>query len=261
MKKAGTRTSTKTATAPAGTKPTAGKAAAAKPPAKAGAATRGRFITFEGGEGAGKSTQIKRLADRLAEANIRTVATREPGGSPGAEIMRHLVLSGVGKVLGGADLETLLFAAARADHVNLVIEPSLGHGVWVLCDRFSDSTRVYQGSVGRVDPMLIEALDRVTIDGLRPDLTLVLDVPVEVGLARAAQRRGSAEPDRFESEDVAFHEKLREGFRALTASDPERCVLVDADADADTVAARVWQTVLARFPELARKKRRVKERS
>lgn len=259
MKKAAPRKSaTKTATDPAA-KSTVAKSTARKSTAAAASPSRGRFITFEGGEGAGKSTQIKHLADRLAEANIRTVATREPGGSPGAEIMRHLVLSGVGKVLG-ADLETLLFAAARADHVKLVIEPSLSRGVWVLCDRFSDSTRVYQGSVGRVDPMLIEALDRVTIDGLRPDLTLVLDVPVEVGLARAAQRRGDAEPDRFESEDVAFHDKLREGFRALTESDPERCVLVDADADADTVASRVWQAVQARFPELTRKKRRVKER-
>lgn len=228
------------------------KTAGAKAPA------RGRFITFEGGEGAGKSTQIRHLADRLAEVNVSTVVTREPGGSPGAEIMRHLVLSGVGKVLG-PELETLLFAAARADHVNLVIEPSLARGVWVLCDRFSDSTRVYQGSVGDVDPMLIEALDRVTIDGLRPDLTLVLDVPVDVGLARAAHRRGDAEPDRFEGEDVVFHDKLRAGFRALTERDPERCVLVDANAEPDIVATRVWQAVQARFPALKRKKRRVKE--
>ncbi|UTD29153.1 dTMP kinase [Bradyrhizobium sp. WD16] len=256
MRKAASRTSATTTAAKSAAKSAARSAAKS---AATAASARGRFITFEGGEGAGKSTQIKSLADRLAEANIRAVTTREPGGSPGAEIMRHLVLSGVGKVLG-ADLETLLFAAARADHVKLVIEPSLARGVWVLCDRFSDSTRVYQGSVGRVDPMLIEALDRVTIDGLRPDLTLVLDVPVGIGLARAAQRRGDAEPDRFESEDVAFHEKLREGFRALTESDPERCVLVDANADADTVASRVWQAVQARFPELARKKRRVKER-
>jgi dTMP kinase len=210
---------------------------------------RGRFITFEGGEGAGKSTQIKRLADRLAAANIRAVVPREPGGSPGAEIMRHLVLSGIGKVLG-PDAETLLFAAARDDHVHLVIEPSLARGVWVLCDRFSDSTRAYQGSLGKVDPTLIEALERVTIGGLRPDLTLVLDLPVEIGLQRAAVRRGDAAPDRFEGEGVAFHQKLRDAYRQIALSDPERCMLIDADADADTVAARIGKVVEQRFPEL-----------
>ncbi len=148
-------------------------------------APRGRFISFEGGEGAGKSTQIRLLADRLAAAKIRAIVTREPGGSPGAEIMRHLVLSGIGKLLG-AEAEALLFAAARDDHVRLLIAPSLSRGLWVLCDRFSDSTRVYQGSLGKVDPALIDAFDRVTIDALRPDLTLVLDLPAETGVQRAA---------------------------------------------------------------------------
>jgi len=211
---------------------------------------RGRFITFEGGEGAGKSTQVRLLADRLAAAAITTVVTREPGGSPGAEIMRHLLLSGVGQVLG-PEMETLLFAAARADHVAQVIAPALEAGRWVLCDRFSDSTRVYQGSVGKVDPQLIEAMDRVTIDGLRPDLTLVLDLAVEEGLARAARRRGTAAPDRFEAEDISFHHRLRHGFRALTARYPKRCVLIDAGADAATVAGRVWQAVIGHAPELA----------
>ncbi len=211
---------------------------------------RGRFITFEGGEGAGKSTQIRQLADRLAGAGVHTIVTREPGGSPGAEIMRHLVLSGVGKVLG-PEAETLLFAAARDDHVHLVIGPSLARGLWVLCDRFSDSTRVYQGSLGKVDPALIDALDRVTIDALRPDLTLVLDVPAETGLARAAKRRGSAAADRFEGEDLAFHQRLREAYRKLVRDNPDRCVLIDADADEQTVAARVWRILQARFPELA----------
>ena len=213
------------------------------------AAPRGRFITFEGGEGAGKSTQIRLLADRLAAARVRTIVTREPGGSPGAEIMRHLVLSGVGKVLG-AEAETLLFAAARDDHVHLVIGPSLARGLWVLCDRFSDSTRVYQGSLGKVDPALIDALDRVTIDALRPDLTLVLDVPAEIGLARAAKRRGGAAADRFEGEDLAFHQRLREAYRKVVQDNPDRCVLIDADADEETVAARIWQVMQARFPEL-----------
>src|SRR5262249_10522122 len=129
-------------------------------------------------------------------------------------------------------------------------EPSLALGVWVLCDRFSDSTRAYQGSVGQVDPALIEALDRVTTDGLRPDLTLVLDLPVEIGLERAARRRGAAEPDRFESEDVAFHQKLRVAFHAIADRDPQRCVLIDASADADAVADRIWQVTQARFAEL-----------
>ncbi|MBR1220203.1 dTMP kinase [Bradyrhizobium sp. U87765 SZCCT0131] len=217
--------------------------------ANAKAARRGRFITFEGGEGAGKSTQIKLLAERLAAAHVSAVVTREPGGSPGAEIMRHLVLSGIGKVLG-PEAETLLFAAARDDHVHLVIEPSLARGVWVLCDRFSDSTRAYQGSLGKVDPALIEALERVTIGSLRPDLTLVLDLPVEVGLRRAAVRRGNAAPDRFEGEDVAFHHKLREAYRAIATREPQRCALIDADADAATVAARIAEVVMQRFPEL-----------
>lgn len=216
---------------------------------------RGRFITFEGGEGAGKSTQIKLLADRLTGANVRAVVTREPGGSPGAEIMRHLVLSGIGKVLG-PEAETLLFAAARDDHVHLVIEPSLARGVWVLCDRFSDSTRAYQGSLGKVDPALIEALERVTIGSLRPDLTLVLDLPVEVGLNRAAKRRGAAAPDRFEAENVDFHQKLREAYHRIAVEHPERCVIIDANASAPTVATRIWRVVKERFSELPRQSKK-----
>src|SRR5438874_1872323 len=165
---------------------------------------RGKFITFEGGEGSGKSTQIKKLAERLGAAKLRAIVTREPGGSPGAEIMRHLVLSGMGKLLG-PDAETLLFAAARDDHVRTVIQPALGQGTWVLCDRFSDSTLVYQGRLGHVAPALLNAMQRVTIGDLKHDLTIILDVPVEVGLKRAAARRGGAAPDRFESEDIKFH--------------------------------------------------------
>lgn len=203
---------------------------------------RGRFITFEGGEGSGKSTQIKILAERLQAEKLRAIVTREPGGSPGAEIIRHLVLSGVGKLLG-ADAETLLFAAARDDHVHAVIKPALEQGIWVLCDRFADSTRVYQGQLGNVLPGVLNAMERVTIGDLKPDLTVILDVPVEVGLQRAAARRGSGAPDRFEAEDVAFHRKLRDAYRAIAASDPQRCVVIDADADLDTVAARVWATL------------------
>jgi dTMP kinase len=203
---------------------------------------RGRFITFEGGEGSGKSTQIKMLAQRLEAAGVHNVVTREPGGSPGAEIIRHVLLSGVGKLLG-PEAETLLFAAARDDHVRTVILPALNQGSWVLCDRFFDSTRAYQGSLGQVSPDILNALQRVTIGDLKPDLTLILDVPVEVGMRRAAARRGSGTADRFESEDMAFHEGLRAAYRKIAADDPERCVLIDATADVDSVGQAIWTAV------------------
>lgn len=212
-------------------------------------ATCGRFITFEGGEGSGKSTQIRRLADSLARKGRRAVVTREPGGSPGAEIMRHLVLSGVGKVLGASG-EALLFAAARDDHVHSVIAPALKRGEWVLCDRFTDSTRVYQGRLGSADLSLIRALERVTIGTLTPDLTIILDVPAEEGLERAAKRRGKGAPDRFEAEGLDFHRRLRDAYRQVAADEPERCVLIDASMDIDAVANRVWSVVAARFTEL-----------
>jgi dTMP kinase len=207
---------------------------------------RGRFITFEGGEGSGKSTQIRTLAERLNAANLRTIVTREPGGSPGAEIIRHLVLSGMGKLLG-PDTETLLFAAARDDHVRTVIEPALKQGIWVLCDRFSDSTRAYQGKVGQVAPALLNAMQRVTIGDLKPDLTVILDVPVEIGMKRAAARRGTGTADRFEAEDIRFHQALREAYRQIAAEDPQRCVLIDANADAAAVAAGIWTALRDRF--------------
>jgi dTMP kinase len=207
---------------------------------------RGRFITFEGGEGTGKSTQIKRLAGRLSAAKLRTLVTREPGGSPGAEIMRHLVLSGMGKLLG-PEAETLLFAAARDDHVRTVIEPALNQGTWVLCDRFADSTRAYQGSLGNVPAGLINAMQRVTIGDLKPDLTIILDLPVEIGLQRAAARRGSGTPDRFEGENLKFHESLRDAYRKIAADEPARCVLIDANSDPDTVAGRVWTALCDRL--------------
>jgi len=203
---------------------------------------RGKFISFEGGEGSGKSTQIKKLAERLDAVKLRAIVTREPGGSPGAEIIRHLVLSGMGKLLG-PEAETLLFAAARDDHVRTVIQPALNQGLWVLCDRFSDSTRAYQGRLGQVAPGVLNAMQRVTIGDLKPDLTIILDIPVEVGLKRAAARRGSGAPDRFEAEDVKFHQDLRDAYKQIAAEDPQRCVLIDADADADTVAAQVWSAL------------------
>src|SRR5436189_3898055 len=179
---------------------------------------RGRFITFEGGEGSGKSTHIKILAERLNAAKLRAIVTREPGGSPGAEIIRHLVLSGMGKLLG-PDAETLLFAAARDDHVRTVIQPALSQGTWVLCDRFSDSTRAYQGRLGQVAPIVLNAMQRVTIGDLKPDLTIILDIPVEVGLHRAAARRGSGVPDRFEAADINVHQGLPDPCRQTAADD------------------------------------------
>jgi dTMP kinase len=211
---------------------------------------RGRFITFEGGEGSGKSTQIKTLSERLNGTKLRNIVTREPGGSPGAEIMRHLLLSGMGKLLG-PDAETLLFAAARDDHVRTVIQPALNQGSWVLCDRFSDSTRAYQGRAGHVTPGILNAMQRVTIGDLKPDLTIILDVPVEVGLKRAAARRGPGAPDRFEAEDLKFHEELREAYRQIAAEDPQRCVLIDASADPGTVAGMVWTAVRDRLLTIA----------
>jgi dTMP kinase len=209
---------------------------------------RGRFITFEGGEGSGKSTQIKTLAERLNGAELRSIVTREPGGSPGAEIIRHLLLSGMGKLLG-PEAETLLFAAARDDHVHAVINPALDQGIWVLCDRFFDSTRAYQGRLGKVEPGVLNALQRVTIGDLKPDLTIILDVPVEIGMQRAAARRGAGAPDRFEAEDLKFHEGLRDAYRQIAAAEPQRCVLVDANAASGVVAARVWTAVRDRFLE------------
>jgi dTMP kinase len=213
---------------------------------------RGRFITFEGGEGSGKSTHAKRLAAQLRSAGLEVVLTREPGGSPGAEIIRHVLLSGAAKPLG-AETETILFAAARDDHVREVIRPALIAGKWVVCDRFIDSTRVYQGAVGKVDAKLIRGLERVTVGAAMPDLTFVLDVPATVGLARAKHRRGTDEVDRYESETVEFHEELRRAYRRLAEDEPRRVMIVDGRAPKEVVAERIWTTVKERLhPERAR---------
>jgi dTMP kinase len=208
---------------------------------------RGRFITFEGGEGVGKSTQAALLVRRLKSLALTVVATREPGGSTGAEVIRHVLLSGAAKPLG-ADAEAVLFAAARDDHVNTVIRPALERGKWVVCDRFIDSTRVYQGVLGQVDPRLIRGLERVTIADTMPDLTLILDLPAEVGLARATLRRaGEENTDRFEQESLAFHTKLRQAYRDIAANEPERCALVDAQQSQSAVADEIWAIVTARL--------------
>jgi dTMP kinase len=203
---------------------------------------RGRFITFEGGEGSGKSTHSALLAQRLKSLGIDAVLTREPGGSPGAEIIRRIILSGAAKPLG-AEAEAILFAAARDDHVQTTIRPALEAGSWVLCDRFADSTRVYQGAAGQVDSRLIQALERITVGDMKPDLTFILDVPAKTGLARATKRRGKGPVDRFEGEALEFHEKLRAAYRELAESEPGRCVLIDVTAPRERVAAQIWNLV------------------
>ena len=208
----------------------------------------GRFITFEGGEGAGKSTQIRRLAATLADAGHAVTTTREPGGTPVAEAVRRFILSGRAKPLG-PEAEAILFAAARADHVDRLIRPALEAGAFVLSDRFTDSTRVYQGAAGAVDRDMLDALERVAAGPTRPDLTIIIDVPAAVGLARVAARSGALGEglDRFESDDLAAHEARRQAYLAIGRAEPGRCVIVDGTRHADAVAADIWQAVAARL--------------
>jgi dTMP kinase len=208
----------------------------------------GRFITFEGGEGAGKSTQIDRLARRLEARGIAVVTTREPGGSDRAERIRGALLRGGAKSLGHL-AEALLFSAARLDHLDSKIRPALADGAFVLSDRFADSTRAYQGLDGSLEPGLIASLERVVVGATKPDLTFILDVPAELGLSRAAARRAAKAEgvDRFEAEDIAFHERLRQAFLAIGRKEPERCLLIDAREHADAVEERIWAAVEARF--------------
>ncbi|WP_026783483.1 dTMP kinase [Pleomorphomonas koreensis] len=208
------------------------------------AGTRGRFITFEGGEGTGKSTQSKRLATALGARGLDVVLTREPGGSPAAEAIRGLLLSGRARPLGVLG-EAYLFAAARIDHVAELIEPSLGRGAFVISDRFADSTRVYQGAAGGLSVDVVDGLIDAAIGATVPDLTIVVDVPVEVGLARVGHR--AAGTDRFESDAVAVHEARRRGFLALADRFPERCVVVDGSRDKDVVSADILALVVRRF--------------
>jgi dTMP kinase len=210
-------------------------------------ARKGRFITFEGGEGVGKSTQIKLLAERLAAAGIPAVVTREPGGSPKAEALRGVILSGAAASFGPAG-EAILFSAARIDHIAQKIAPALASGEWVLCDRFADSTRAYQGAAGKLDKNLIDSLERVAVGEAQPDLTFVLDMPVEKSLLRVAQRRDGA-ADRFESEARAFHETLRGAFLDIAKEAPQRCVVVDADGPSGEVAERIWAELRKRLLE------------
>jgi dTMP kinase len=206
--------------------------------------TTGKFITFEGGEGAGKSTQLKRLVARLEKAGHEVVATREPGGSQGAEIIRDIVLKGRADRWSPVT-ETLLMYAARRDHVERVIRPALAKGAWVVCDRFADSTRAYQGAAGGTDPGLIAELEVHVLEETIPDLTLIFDMPVSEGLERAFVRAGAEM--RFESKGQAFHERLREAFLSIAAAEPTRCALIDATGSLEEVEARVWAAVQDRL--------------
>ncbi|KAF2991565.1 dTMP kinase [Methylocystis sp. MJC1] len=213
-------------------------------------AEKGRFITFEGGEGVGKSTQLTRLAEHLRGCGIETVTTREPGGTPKAEALRRILLSGQVAPLGTL-AEAALFAAARIDHVDRLIAPALSRGAWVLCDRFVDSTRAYQGARGGVERGALTLLEKAAVGDLEPDLTVILDLAPEEGLARAAVRREAAgqRADRFEAEDGGFHEGLRRAFLDIAADEPERCCVVNAALPADEVARAIRQLVDARFLE------------
>ena len=203
-------------------------------------------MTFEGGEGAGKSTQIIRLADALRADGLDVLVTREPGGSPGAEAVRHVLLSGAAETFGPA-MEAILFAAARSDHVEQVIRPAVEKGRVVLCDRFLDSSRVYQGVTGNLEPGFMRALEAVAINGMMPDLTVILDLDPARGLERAAERRGGETADRFEKETLDIHEQRRQAFLDIAKREPERCVVIDASAPADKVAADIEQAVRARL--------------
>ena len=197
-----------------------------------------RFITLEGGEGAGKSTQARRLAAALRQGGLDIVETREPGGSPGAEEIRRLLTTGeVGRWSPMA--ETLLNFAARADHLRRTIRPALAAGRWVISDRFADSTMAYQGYGHGVDRGFIAAIAEAVLGPLQPDLTLVFDLPIEQGLARAARRRGGE--DRYEKMGSDFHEALRRGFLAIAAAEPARCTVIDASGD----EAQTWTLVAA----------------
>jgi dTMP kinase len=205
----------------------------------------GLFVSFEGGEGVGKSTQIRRLAEALLRRGHDVLMTREPGGSSGAEAVRHVLLSGAAEMFG-TRMEAILFAAARNDHVEERIRPALHRGTIVLCDRFMDSSRVYQGVTGNLEPEFIEALQRIAVNGVVPDCTVILDLPASVGLERARRRgavEATGEPDRFEKEEIETHEKRRLAFLDIAAREPERCRVVDAMQGEAEIAAEILAVV------------------
>lgn len=205
--------------------------------------TRARFITFEGGEGAGKSTQVARLADALRAEGREVLATREPGGCPGAEQIRELLVHGAPGRWDPVS-ETLLHFAARRQHWCDVIGPALDEGRWVISDRFADSTLAYQSYGQGVDPVSVAQLYEITIGSHKPDVTIILDLPVETGLARAGARGGGA---RYEAMGLDFHHRLRNGFLAIAEAEPSRCQVIDAEGDVESVAAAVLAATRARL--------------
>lgn len=213
---------------------------------------QGRFITFEGGEGAGKSTQIARLAARLDDIGMRHIQTREPGGCPFAETARSILLDPQAAPKS-ALAQALLFYAARADHLELTIRPALADGAWVLCDRFSDSTRAYQGAAGGIDPATLAVVDHLVVGDTQPDLTILLDLDPKIGLARAHQRRVATTPgsfiaaDTYESRHLDFHQRLRAGFLAIAKAEPDRVVVFDAFQNELMIADKIWHHVCTRL--------------
>jgi dTMP kinase len=219
-----------------------------------GPTPQARFITFEGGEGVGKSTQVKRLVANLNRHSIEAMRTREPGGTPRAEAIRAFILQGRSEKWGpGA--EAVLFASARLDHVNQLIGPNLDSGRWVISDRFADSTRAYQGLTGGVNDRLIGALEILALNGRNPDLTIILDMDPEVAFRRVNGRAPEAAlvetGDRFEKEDLEWHKRLREAFLAIARNNPERCVVIPAGQGEDSLEQEIWDVLSRRFPELA----------
>ncbi len=217
---------------------------------------KGKFITFEGGEGAGKSTQVRLLAHSLERLGKRVVMTREPGGSAKAEAIRKLLLEG--KVARyGPFAEALLFSMARDDHLETLIRPSLAKGSWVICDRFMDSTMAYQGAGGNLPVSLVRALEKTVVGDTQPDLTILLDLPASVGIERAKSRQqqaGGGAADRFEAMDMGFHERLRKAFLDIARNAPERCVVFDGELPPDELAKQIWEMVSNRYdiaPRLA----------
>jgi len=210
--------------------------------------SRGVFISFEGGDGAGKSTQILRLASRLRQQGRDVVTTREPGGSPGAEEIRNLLVAG-DKDRWSPMTEALLMVAARRDHLERVILPALTDGSVVITDRFADSTMAYQGIAGALGRDAARSLHELAVGDHDPDLTIVLDIDVDAGLERAGARDNCE--TRFESKGTDFQRMVREAFLEIAKAHPERCVVVDAGADIETTAGAVWQAVSQRFPEFA----------
>lgn len=212
----------------------------------AAAPRRGHFITLEGGEGAGKSTQARRIVETLHHMGIKAIATREPGGTPKAEELRAALLAGVVAPLGPF-AEALAFSAARIDHLDNKIRPALAAGTWVVCDRFADSTRAYQGALGALSPQLLRAMEHVVVGETRPDLTLMLDLDPKAGLGRAAARRGDNVVDRFEGEGAAFHDALRRAFLDIAKAEPQRCAVIDAARSENDVAAAIWHEIEQRL--------------